>query len=132
MLRLNVLPVFSARGIEKPYYHLVKLGLSPLTARNVLNNEATTLSFKHIESLCKLLFCEPSDLFTWIPQKNEFLPENHPLERLKNKATTVDVQQTLSNIPYKQLMEMCGQIKSSQQQDLNNPEATSFVVDLEK
>lgn len=132
MLHLNLLPVFSARGIEKPYYFLVKLGISPSTAKKMLNNETTALSFKHIESLCKLLFCEPSDLFAWTPKKNEFLQENHPLQKLKNNPTTVDVQQTLSNIPYKQLMEMCGQLKSSQQQDLKNPEATSIVADLEK
>lgn len=122
MIRLNVLPIFKARGIEKPYYFLVQLGLSPYTVNNILYNNTVSLNFKNMELLCKVLFCEPSDLFRWTPDTNEYYPANHPLQALTDKPAPIDVRQTLATIPYKDLMAIGNQIKAIQKQELVNPE----------
>lgn len=111
MLRLNVMPVFKARGIDNPYYFLIKQGLSPYTVNNILYKGTLSFNLNHVELLCKVLVCEPNDLLVWTPEKNQFYPENHPLQKLKLKATPIDVQQTLSTIPYKDLVEISNQIK---------------------
>lgn len=122
MLRLNVLPIFKARGIEKPYYYLSQLGLSPYAVNNILYNNVNSISFKHIELLCKVLFCEPSDLFSWTPPKDEYYPDNHPLQGLILKPAPIDVRKTLSTIPYKDLALISNQLKTMQKQEVVNPE----------
>ena len=61
--------------------------------------------------------CEPNDLLVWTPDKNQFYPENHPPQKLKPKPIPIDVQQTLSAIPYKDLVEIVNQIKEMQKQE---------------
>lgn len=119
MLKLNVFPVFKARGIGNPYYFMVKLGLSPYTVNNILNNGVNSLHFKHVELLCKSLMCEPNDLLEWTPDRNQFYPENLPLQNLKAKPIPIDVQQSLSAIPYKELVEIGIQITSLKKQETN-------------
>ncbi len=120
MLRLVVSSVFKARGIENPYYFLVKLGLSPYTANNILYNGVTFLNLNHVELLCKVLMCEPNDLLVWTPDKNQFYPENHPLQKLKAKPVPIDVQQTLSAIPYKDLVEIGNQLRSLKKEETSS------------
>ena len=117
MLRLSVIPIFNARGIDNPYNFLVKLGLSPYTVNNILYNGVNSLDLRHVELLCKVLVCEPNDLLIWTPDKNQFINDNHPLQKLKAKPQPVDIQQTLSVIPYKELVEIGSQIKSLQKQE---------------
>jgi len=117
MLHLNITPVFKARGIDNPYNFLVKQGLSPYTVNNILYKGVSSLNLNHVELLCKVLVCEPNDLLVWTPDKNQFLPDNHPLQKLKAKPTPIDVQQTLSAIPYKDLVEIGNQIMGMQKQE---------------
>lgn len=119
MLSFNVSSVFKARGIDNPYYYLVKLGLSPYTVNNILYKSVRSLDLRHVELLCKVLVCEPNDLLVWTPDKNQFYPDNLPLQKLKTKPVPIDVQQTLSSIPYKELVEIGNQIKSFQKLETN-------------
>ena len=64
MLSLNLIPIFKARAIEKPYSFLVKAGLSPHSATNILNNKTHVFRLDHIELLCRVLICEPNDLLS--------------------------------------------------------------------
>ena len=98
MLRLNLQPVFSARGIERPYTFLVKAGFTPHSA-NVMLNNPKAVKLHYIELLCMKLNCEPSDLFLWTPDKNSPIAENHPL---RNIGGTIDMD-ILLDLPYKQL-----------------------------
>ena len=119
MLRFNVSSVLKARGIENQYYFLVKLGLSPYTVNNILYHGVLSLDLRHVELLCKVLVCEPNDLLVWTPDRNQFYPDNLPLQKLKPKPVQIDVQQTLSSIPYKELIEIGNQIKGLQKQEAN-------------
>ena len=104
MLSLNLLPIFKARGIERPYSFLVKAGLTPHTANVLLNSKTKVFRLDHIEKLCLLLKCEPSDLLVWNPNKNEIIDKDHPLTKLKHSGSpTIDLKATLLNMPYKEL-----------------------------
>lgn len=107
MLTFNLHPIFSARGIEKPFSFLVKNGFTPHTAHNILNDKIKTLRLDHVELLCELLFCEPNDLLLWTPSKNKVIHENNPLNKLRNThKTNVDVKTVLNSLPYNQLKEL--------------------------
>lgn len=114
MLTLNLRPIFEARGIERPYSFLVKAGLASVTAHNLLNNKSSSIRFDHLELLCRLLVCEPSDLFIWRPNKQDTIPSNHPLYNLREEAIDTTIQQTLSSLPYKTLKEVTKRMLSDE------------------
>ena len=114
MLTLNIRPIFEARNIERPYSFLVKAGLSSLTAHNILNSKSGSIRFDHIELLCRVLICEPSDIFVWRPNKNENISEEHPLTKLREQETDKTIQETLSKLPYKKLKEVTKKILNSE------------------
>jgi len=111
MLSYNLQPIFSARGIEKPFSFLVKNGFTPHTAHNILNNESHTLRLDHLELLCEILFCEPNDLFLWTPSKNKIIHENNPLNKLRNNGeNNTNLKTVLDSLPYKKLKELSNKL----------------------
>jgi DNA-binding Xre family transcriptional regulator len=105
MFRINLHPIFAARGIDRPYTFLVKAGFTPHSASVILKNPKE-IKLRYIELLCINLNCEPSDLFMWSPDKNHPVAENHPLHNLSTASTT----ETLLNLPYKQLKEIASKL----------------------
>jgi DNA-binding Xre family transcriptional regulator len=93
MLSLNLIPIFKARAIEKPYSFLVKAGLSPHSATNILNNKTHVFRLDHIELLCRVLVCEPNDLLVWNPDKGQNIdviskPKRRPCNNQTDTKTT--------------------------------------------
>jgi len=107
MLKLNLQPVLSARGISKPYSYLVKIGFTSHSA-NVIMNNPKAIKVSHIEQLCLKLNCEPSDLFMWIPDKNNPIPENHAL---RNVGGNIDA---LFDLPFKELRDISSKVNTQQ------------------
>lgn len=119
MLVLNLQPIFSARGIEKPYSFLVKNGFTPHTAHYLLSSQTRQIKLDHIEQLCQILICEPNDLLLWIPEKDSIIQANHPLNILRhNNSQAGNLKQTLSNIPYNQLKQISHKLSN----ELNDQE----------
>lgn len=113
MLKINLQPIFTARGIDRPYAFLVKAGFTPHSANGILNNPKE-IKLHYIELLCMKLNCEPSDLFLWVPDKNNPIAENHPLRNLAgNVGSTAD---TLLDLPYKQLKEITLKLNAQQKE----------------
>jgi len=106
MLSLNLAPIFTARGITKPYNFLVKAGLSPHTASNILSNDMRIFRLDHIELLCTVFLCEPNDLLLWTPKPGQQYADDFPLAKLKQVDTPDNWQQTLATMPLKQLREI--------------------------
>lgn len=106
MITLNLRPIFEARNIERPYSFLVKAGLSSIAAHNLLNSKSSSIRFDHLELLCRILICEPSDLFVWRPNINESIAQDHPLHKFKYQESDNTIQHTLSNLPYRKLKEV--------------------------
>ena len=106
MLSLNLQPIFKARGIDKPFSYLVSAGFPSYTAHNLLNANTVTFRLSHIDKLCSILNCTPNDLLAWTPNRNENLPDTHPITRLKNQNTDLNWQDTIKTIPLDQLSEI--------------------------
>lgn len=116
MLSFNILPIFKARGINKPYTFLIKAGLSPHIVTRIINNKPKVLRLDHIELLCSLLVCEPNDLLVYTPNKNNKLADNHPLMKLKYEAPNENWQEITAAIPFKQLKEITKAIADQKDQ----------------
>ena len=111
MLTFHLHPLFSARGIEKPFSFLVRNGFTPHSAHNIINNKSHTLRLDHVELLCELLFCEPNDLLLWTPSKNTVVHENNPLNKLRSTSkSNVDVKSVLNSLPYHELKELSNKL----------------------
>ena len=119
MLYLNLKPIFSARGIEKPSQFLVKNGFNSVAAHKLLNSKTRAMKLDHIEKLCEILLCEPNDLFQWIPDSEKINLPNNPLNKLMaSKDSPNDIQNTLKTLPYQQLKEISAKITS----ELSDPQ----------
>ncbi|MBK5212541.1 MAG: helix-turn-helix transcriptional regulator [Flavobacteriaceae bacterium] len=106
MITLNITEVFNARGIDKGYNFMIKHGISPGSAKTLLHKAPRTIRLDHIEILCKNLVCEPSDLFTYTPDKNNNLPGTHPLNKLIRNKEEASLKQTISHLSYRELLEI--------------------------
>jgi DNA-binding Xre family transcriptional regulator len=111
MIKLNLGPLFEARGIEKPYSYLLKKGIPRHTAQRILSGEHTHLHFRHVELLCKAFNCSPNDLLIYIPNKEEQLPENHPLHQLKKESVDFSWLQSTANMPLQELHQLIRKVK---------------------
>lgn len=106
MLYINLDPIFEARQIDNPYRFLVKSGFSSQTATRIAGKHIKTLQTKHIEVLCRLLYCEPNDLLAWKPDVARPLAESHPLNNLVPKADGLEWAVKLNTMPLAELREM--------------------------
>lgn len=113
MLTLNLQPIFKARAIDKPFSYLVKAGLTHNTAHQLINNKLTSIRYSHIELLCRLLTCEPSDLFRYTPDTTNPLSPNHPLLNLKQEDESTTLQETFATMPFRQLKEVTKAIQQT-------------------
>ena len=102
MLYLNLAPVFNARGIQNPFSFLVKSGISRHSAFNLTNIGYRNFNLDNIEAVCRLLVCEPNDILTWEPDKNDHLPPTHPLHNLESSSDK-GFKEIISEMPYKKL-----------------------------
>ncbi|CAM4240547.1 helix-turn-helix domain-containing protein [Flavobacterium terrigena] len=114
MLSFNLSPIFKARGIDKPHAYLVKAGISPHSAQDILNSQSRTLRLDHLELLCRILVCEPNDILVYREDATHKIAEDHPLNNLKQTETDKSLKETITTIPYKQLKELTKQINQTE------------------
>lgn len=104
MLILNLKPIFTARGIDKPYAFLTKNGFTHNTAKSLVAGKSPTINIRYMERLCELLWCEPNDLFLWQPAENTRIPDGHPLlPLLRTQETVLNIKHMLARVPLKKL-----------------------------
>ena len=106
MIIYNFKRVLKARGIEKPFTYLVKAGFSNSFASKAIHNKVKRLNLSSIEKLCLLLKCTPNDFYEWHPSKNQTVPANHPLHKIKRTDKDVALSEMISNIPIDKLAEI--------------------------
>lgn len=109
MITMNLITVCKARGIIYPHAFLVRNGIPANVATRLTSGNHQNIRLEHIEKLCRALTCEPSDLFRFQSHPNESLPKDHPLLKLQNDKEIPD----LSNMPYKQLLEITKKLGNS-------------------
>jgi DNA-binding Xre family transcriptional regulator len=116
MLYLNVAPIFVARAIDRPSTFLIKAGFSAHSAHYILYSKTRSIRLDHIEKLCKLLICEPSDLFVWQPDKNENISDTHPIMKLRKRVAEESIHNLIADIPFKQIVEIAAVIKEKKEE----------------
>lgn len=62
MLKLDVLTLLKNNGKTK-YWLYKRLGMSYQNFNKMVNNETSSIRYEVIEEICKLLNCQPNDLF---------------------------------------------------------------------
>jgi DNA-binding Xre family transcriptional regulator len=113
MIVLNLKSVFKARGIDNPASFLLNAGLSRHTVTNFLHNNSGSVKLRYIDLICTKLNCTPNDLFVWVPDKNNVLPESHLLNTIKRGNTVFDLKETMKSIPINQLNQIVDILKNN-------------------
>ncbi|MBS1512265.1 MAG: helix-turn-helix transcriptional regulator [Bacteroidetes bacterium] len=103
MLSLNVTALLKLRGIERPYHFLVQSGFTPNVATRIANDQISVMRLSHVELLCQILICEPSDLFVWTPDPKVQYPTNFPLQKLVKEEPGKTITDVISILPIQQL-----------------------------
>ena len=103
MLYINLHPIFKARGIDRPHTFLVSIGIPSSTAHKFLEGSYRAPRLDNIERICKALNCTPHDILIWVPDKNNPIPQTHPLNQLNKYATTFNLHETFRTLPVEQL-----------------------------
>ena len=111
MLTFNFSRIFKARGIDKPFSYLVKVGYYDNFATRIVNNRIKRLDLADIEKLCELLKCTPNDLLEWIPDSKDKTNDKHPLISIKRSDKVVQLSQILNSVPLDKLSEIESVIK---------------------
>ncbi|KAA5536433.1 helix-turn-helix domain-containing protein [Taibaiella lutea] len=112
MIRLNLDPVFTARGIERPYYFLTHNGFTHNIANLLIAGKQQGINFKYLERLCTLLWCEPHDLLLWEPADVTKVPADHPLRPLLHTGDKEkNFRKMMSKVPYKKLNDISDVLK---------------------
>lgn len=62
MLKLNVLEILEKKGKTK-YWLFNQLDMSYTNFNNIVTNKTKSIKYENIEKFCKILECEPNDLF---------------------------------------------------------------------
>jgi len=62
MLILNVLELLERKGKTK-YWLFNQLDMSYTNFNNIISNKTKSIKYSNIEKFCKILECEPNDLF---------------------------------------------------------------------
>lgn len=116
MLKLQLQQIISQRGVTSPLKYLVQNGFTYHTAHRLLHNSIDSISFPHLEKLCILLNCSINDLFVYSNHNNANISNEHPLNKLTAQANTVNISQTLQQLPYdkiKQLEKLIKELKNN-------------------
>lgn len=62
MIKLNVLELLKKKGKTK-YWLYNQLEMSYTNFNNIIMNKTKSIKYENIEKFCKILECEPNDLF---------------------------------------------------------------------
>ena len=111
MLNFNFSRIFKARGVDKPFSYLVKVGYSDNFATRIVNNRIRRLDIEDVEKLCELFHCTPNDLSEWIPESKDKTNDIHLLIPIRRSDKVVQLTQILNSVPLDKLSEIESLIK---------------------
>ena len=112
MLYFNVRRVMEMRGIAKPFAFLLRNGFIRSTAVNFMNGNAELVKVAHIQKLCLLLNCTPSDLFDWQQTaKSPALDETQALKSLAREKSVPTLSEIVKDLSIEKVEEISAMIK---------------------
>ena len=107
MLTLQIRELCALRGIKAPLAALMKAGISQQVSSQYLNKKKKNLLLEHIEILCTLLRCTPSDLFAWEPNNAAEDYADNSLQKIR-KQQLPDLQKVISGLSLEEVRERLG------------------------
>jgi DNA-binding Xre family transcriptional regulator len=103
MLKLDLTRIMEDKGIENASQFFKKNGLTAHTTSRLLNNKVSSISFKHIETICLLLNCTIDDLFSWENDNKTGIYKDHSLQKLTRGKKKGNIVGKLKDLPVDQL-----------------------------
>lgn len=64
MVKLNVVEILKKKGKSK-YWLFNQLDMSYTNFNNIVENKTKSIKYENIDKFCKILDCEPNDLFKY-------------------------------------------------------------------
>ena len=111
MLHLDLQRVFKLKAIARPYSFLTANGFTHHTAYRLANGKCRSISLRHLETLCRILHCEPHDLLAYVPETNVVPSAKDPLAILqRDPAEVVDLHTLVSGLSPKQMEELSAEL----------------------
>ncbi len=86
MLKLNVLQILENKGKSK-YWLFSQLNLTYPNFNNLVTNKTKSIKYEHIEKLCDILECTPSDLFIKLPDPPDANKKTTKKKTVKSKKS---------------------------------------------
>ena len=71
MLKNKVFEVMVRRGYKTRLAFAKVLGMTPNNLGRIVSGDVRAIRLETLESLCRLLECQPSDLFEYVPDDQE-------------------------------------------------------------
>lgn len=102
MIQLNLKKVAAARGIDRLYTYLVKIGLTHKMASYWATGKPKRIDLDILERVCVSLKCEPYDILEWIPREGEQV-EKPVLRKMLPKPELGNVKLLLQTLPKEEL-----------------------------
>ena len=111
MLVFNLTRLLKIKGISNPTRFFMNMGYSNSIAYRMSKNDTYNFTTKKLEQLCLALNCSPNDLFEYIPEKNNSIPQNHPLNNLIRQEQTKLINTLLQELPIEKIVELAELVK---------------------
>lgn len=70
MLKLNILDLLKKKGKTK-YWLFIQLDMTYTNFNNIVMNRTKSIRYENIEKFCRILECEPNDLFIQIDDEEK-------------------------------------------------------------
>lgn len=105
MMQYNLKEILRARGVSKPNAFLIKCGIAPFTASQMVTGKLKMIKLDHMERLCRALYCTPNDLLVWVPGE-AVLPDAHPLTKLKRSDDLNQLSEAIKTLPLEELKKL--------------------------
>jgi DNA-binding Xre family transcriptional regulator len=106
MIFFNINRILAIKGITKPYTYFMSIGYSRGSASQLAGNKMRSFTLTSIEKLCTQLNCTPNDLFEFIPNATQKLPDDHALNQLKREQKVEEINKLLNNLPMDKIREL--------------------------
>ena len=110
MLKLDIDRLFTVKSIQKKGVFLKKNGFTKGQAYQLANRNTKSITIKSLEKLCRIFNCTPSDLFTYVPDKQNPLPSEHSLNSLI-RPETQDINAMFKDLPPDKITHILSEIE---------------------
>lgn len=122
MITLELQRLCNLRGIAKPYAFLRAAGFSHNLSHNLANGVVKSITFAHLEKLCRIFNCMPQELFTYKPAGRGVNPATDILLPLRKKPLpTKGLNSLLATLPPDDLLNLTDELQARFNKETDQP-----------